>query len=173
LTGAWRVRPGRPKENGMASDWNLAGARAGDLFEAAVAIEQGGIDFSEPLRSGRADPHVTKELEFLRDEEVRHKELFLSFLPGRPAGARGDPPTRLQALVQREFIDPLQKLFLSSRIETNDETIAFGQELEEKSVSFYTTVLHTVDEDRRVDVERDLAEEQRHLQRLQLLRAYY
>ena len=157
----------------MANDWNLADARADDLFEAAVAIEQGGIDFYERLRSGQADPHVTKELEFLRDEEVRHKELFLSFLPDRPAGARGDPPTRLQALVQQEFIDPLRKLFLSSKIETNYETLGFGQELEKKSVSFYRSLLSSVNENKRADVKRILEEEERHLQRLQLLRAYY
>jgi rubrerythrin len=157
----------------MADDWNLGDAKVEDLFEAAVAIEQGGIDFYERLRFAQADPRVRKEFEFLRDEEGRHKELFLSFLRARPAGARGDPPTRLQALVQQEFIDPLHKLFLSSKIETNFQTIVFGQELEKKSVSFYRTLLPIVDENKRADVERILAEEQRHLERLQLLRAYY
>ena len=157
----------------MADDWNLADAKADDLFEAAAAIEQGGIDFYERLRSGQADPRVRKEFEFLRNEEARHKELFLSFIRARPAGARADPPTRLQALVQQEFIYPLQKLFLSSRIETNRETIVFGQELEKKSVSFYRTVLPLVDENKRADVERILEEEQRHLEQLQLMSAYY
>ena len=77
----------------MADTWNLADAKADDLFEAAVAIEQGGIDFYERLRSGHADPRVKKELELLRDEETRHKDLFLSFLRARPAGARGDRPS--------------------------------------------------------------------------------
>jgi rubrerythrin len=157
----------------MADDWNLADVTVDDLFEAAVAIEQGGIDFYERLRIGQADSRVKKEFEFLRDEEGRHKELFLSFLRARPAGARGDPPTRLHALVQQEFFDPLHKLFLSSKIETNLETIVFGQELEKKSVSFYTTLLPIVDKNKRADVERILAEEQRHLEQLRVMRAYY
>ena len=157
----------------MADNWNLVDAKAEDLFEAAVAIEQGGIDFYERLRSGHADPRVRKEFEFLRDEEGRHKELFLSFLRARPAGARGDPPARLQALVQQEFIEPLGELFLSSRIDTNYDTIVFGQELEKKSIAFYGTLLSKVDADKRMDIERILAEEQRHLERLLLLRAYY
>jgi rubrerythrin len=168
----WDPKDG-PKESSMADDWDLADATADDIFEAAMAIEQGGIDFYERLRSSQADPRVKKELEFLRDEEARHKELFRSFLRARPAGARGDAPTRLQALVHREFIDPLQKLFQSSRIETNYETIGFGQELEKKSMSFYRSLLPSADEKRRADIERIIAEEQRHLEQLQLLRAYY
>jgi hypothetical protein len=81
---------------------------------------------------------VRNELEFLRGDEVRHNELFLS-----------------------------------SRTETNLETIVFGQELEKKSVSFSKNLLLSVEENKRVDIERILAEEVRHLQQLQLLRACY
>ena len=157
----------------MADDWNLADARTDDLFEAAAAIEQGGIDFYERLRSGQEDPRVRKEFEFLRNEETRHRELFLSLVHARPAGARGDLPARLQALVRREFFDPLDELFLSSRIETNHDTIVFGQELEKKSLSFYRSLLPLVDENMRTDVERIIAEEQQHLEQLRLMSAYY
>ncbi len=155
----------------MASDWKLDSARVEDLFEAAVAIEQGGFDFYERLRSGQADARVKKELEYLRDEEAKHKELFLSFLRANP-GSRSAPPAQLHALVQREFIDPLNQLFSSSRIATNEQTISFGMELERKSISFYRSLAPLVGEGRRADIERILAEEQRHLDQLGLMRAY-
>jgi rubrerythrin len=159
-------------EGRMAGDWNLADVNAADLFQMAVAIEQGGFDFYEGLRSGQTDPRLKKEFEFLRDEEAKHKELFLSFLHATST-TRSNPPTRLQALVQREFIDPLSKMLQSSRIETNYETITFGQELEKKSIAFYKALLLSVEPPRRADVERILAEEQRHLEQLQLLRAHH
>ena len=157
----------------MANGWNLAGASVDDVFNAAVAIEQGGFDFYERLRSGQPDPRVRKEFEFLRDEEGRHRELFLSFLGSRPDGARGASAARLEALVQQEFIGPLSTLLRSSRIETNEQTIVFGQELEKRSISFYTALLSAVGENRRADIERILKEEERHLEQLRLLLSYF
>ena len=157
----------------MANGWSLSGASADDVFEAAIAIEQGGVDFYEHLRSVQADARLQKELEFLRDEEKRHRELFRSFLGTRPDGPRGASATRLMALVQQDFIAPLSELFRSSRIETNEDTIVFGQELEKKSISFYTALLGTVGESRRADVEKVLGEEERHLEQLRLLRSYF
>jgi len=42
-----------------------------------------------------------------------------------------------------------------------------------KSVSFYRAILPLVEKNRRADVERIIAEEQRHLEQLQLMSAHH
>jgi rubrerythrin len=157
----------------MADGWDLGASGAEDVFQMAAIVEQGGYDFYERLRARAADPRVKKELEFLRDEEAAHKTFFLEQLRLSGRTPRGAVGPGLQAILDREFIQPLQGMFSSADIDDNFKTLGFGMALEQKSIDLYKKMTTVVGDEQRPGLERIIAEEEGHRRRLQLMRAHY
>lgn len=86
----------------------------------------GGYDFYEKLRAQTLSARVQKELEYLRDEETGHKSFFLEQLHARGRSPGASVAPRLQAILENEFIKPLQELFLRAAINDNLRTLGFG-----------------------------------------------
>lgn len=157
----------------MAKVWKLSEAAVEDVLEMAAIVEQGGYDFYDRLHTRATNRRVKKELEFLRDEEAAHKMFFLEQLRIQGKTPRGAVGPELQAILEREFIEPLQKMFSSSGVDTNFKTLGFGMMLEQKSIDLYAEMKTVVNEAQRAGLDRIIAEEEGHRRKLQLMRAHY
>jgi rubrerythrin len=157
----------------MANGWDLGASGPADVFEMAAIVEQGGYDFYDRLQARAANQRVKKELEFLRDEEAAHKTFFLEQLRLLGRTPRGTVGPELQAILDREFIQPLQGLFSSSDVDDNFKTLGFGMTLEQKSIDLYAKMKTAVSDEQKTGLERIIAEEEGHRRRLQLMRAHY
>jgi rubrerythrin len=157
----------------MAKEWLPGQSSVEDVFEMAALVEQGGYEFYERLMASASNRRVQKELEFLRDQEAAHKEFFLQQLRLLGRTPRGTVGPGLNAVLQSEFFVPLQEMFSSSEPDDNFTTLGFGMTLEQKSIDLYREMKAVVSEMQRAGLDRIIAEEEGHRQKLQLMRAHY
>ena len=154
-------------------DWKLERAKVEDLLEMAAIVEQSGFDFYARL-SARADElRVKNELKFLRDEEGLHKAFFLEQLRKLGAAPRGGVDSSLQEVLQREFIGPMDRIFASADIKDNDKTLKFGEDLEQKSIDFYSRMRPALGRSQQAALDRIIAQEEEHRRKLALIRNYH
>jgi rubrerythrin len=154
-------------------EWKLESAKVEDLLEMAAIVEQSGFDFYARL-SARADElRVKNELKFLRDEEGLHKAFFLEQLRKLGAAPRGAVSSSLQEILQREFIGPMDRMFASSDIKDNDKTLRFGEDLEQKSIDFYSGMRSAFGKPQQAAIDRIIAQEEEHRRKLGLIRNYH
>ncbi len=124
----------------MAGEWNLAEFKLEDLLQMAVLVEQKGYDFYSAVIEKSPERRVKNEIRFLREEEARHKVLFQEMLKKKGKSASGRLSAALDALLRREFTDPLEELISSKKIESNAEALKFGVSMEQKIVDFYAVL---------------------------------
>jgi rubrerythrin len=156
----------------MENTWELAAYALEDLFETAAIVEQGGFDFYARLIARATNARVKNELKFLRDEEAVHKAYFLDQLRSRGGAPRGSVTPELQALLDREFLEPLDKMFATGEVSDIDKTLRFGSALEQKSIDFYTALKGSVGNAQLADLQRIIAQEEDHKRKLQVILAY-
>lgn len=156
----------------MGNMWELAAYPIEDLFEMAAIVEQGGFDFYARLIARATDTRVKNELKFLRDEEAVHKAYFLDQLRSRGGAPRGSVTPRLQALLDSEFLEPLDSLFTSGNVTDTDKTLRFGSELEQKSIDFYMALKESVGNAQLDALQRIIAQEEDHKRKLEVIRAF-
>jgi rubrerythrin len=156
----------------MGNMWELAAYPVEDLFEMAAIVEQGGFDFYARLIARATDPRVKNELKFLRDEEAVHKAWFLDQLRSRGGAPRGSVTPRLQALLDREFLEPLDSMFSSGDVSNSDKTLRFGSALEQKSIDFYMALTESIGSAHRADLQRIIAQEEDHKRKLEVIRCF-
>jgi len=152
--------------------WELAEYPIDDLFEMAAIVEQGGFDFYARLIARATDARVKNELKFLRDEEGVHKAWFLDQLRSRGGAPHGSVTPHLQALLDREFLEPLDRMFTRGSVADPDKTLRFGFELEQKSIDFYTALKGSVEAAQLADLQRIIAQEEDHKRKLEVIRAF-
>ncbi len=104
---------------------DLSKFRLEELFQFAVAIEQGGFDFYEKLIQASDNPRVKNELKFLRDEEAQHKAFFQGELAkkGKPEATLGPG---LAGVLQEEFIRPMEEFYRGAKPGKSAEALRFG-----------------------------------------------
>jgi len=157
----------------MSKEWRLGQSSVEDIFEMAALVEQGGYEFYERMIAGAPNRGVQKELEFLRDQEAAHKAFFLEQLRLLGRTPRGAVGPELNAVLQSEFFEPVQEMFASSNPDDNFKVLGFGMTLEQKSIDLYREMKAVVSEAQKAGLDRIIAEEEGHLQKLQLMRAHY
>jgi rubrerythrin len=138
----------------------------------AAIVEQGGFDFYARLIARATDVRVKSELKSLRDEEAVHKAWFLGELRSRGGAPRGFVTPELQAMLDREFLEPLDRMFTTGDHSDNDKTLRFGSALEQKSIDFYTALTRSVGPAQRDALERIIAQEEDHMRKLEVIRAF-
>jgi rubrerythrin len=156
----------------MGNMWELAAYPIEDLFEMAAIVEQGGFDFYARLIARATDPRVKNELKVLRDEEGVHKAWFLDQLRSRGGAPRGSVTPRLQAMLDSEFLEPLDSIFRSGDVSDTDKTISFGSALEQKSIDFYTALEGSGGRAQGVNLRKIIAQEEDHKRKLEVIRAF-
>jgi len=124
----------------MAAEWNLAEFKVEDLLQMAVLMEQKGYDFYSAVIEKSPERRVKNEIRFLREEEARHKVLFQEMLKKKGKSASGRLSAALEALLRREFTNPLEELISTKKIESNEEALKFGVAMEQKVIDFYAVL---------------------------------
>jgi rubrerythrin len=124
----------------MAGEWNLAEFKVEDLLQMAVLMQQKGYDFYSAVIEKSPERRVKNEIRFLREEEARHKVLFQEMLKKKGKSASGRLSAALDALLRREFTNPLEELISSKKIESSEEALKFGVAMEQKVVDFYAVL---------------------------------
>lgn len=150
--------------------WDFQDVPVEDLLEMAAIVEQSGFDFYARL-SARADElRVKNELKSLRDEEALHKAWFLDQLRRRGSFPLGSVAPALRKALEKEFIEPVDRIFASPDIRDSDKTLQLGAVLEQKSIDLYDSMRPAVAEPERPALDRIIAQEKEHRRKLELMR---
>ena len=153
--------------------WDLSGFQVEDIVRMAIAVEQGGFDFYGRIMEGSDNKRVNNELRFLRDEEARHREFFQARLAAMGAAADKKLGPKVQKLLDTQFIEPIQELYRSGKIENNAQALGFGMTIEQKTVDFYSALRDSqTDQEFRAELELIIEEERKHRRKLNLILAY-
>jgi rubrerythrin len=155
----------------MAADWNLARFKLDDLYQVAVAVERKGCEFYEKLMEQSDVDQVKNEMRFLRDEEAAHQSFFEEVLAKRGKGA-GNPAPELDALLDREFLDPLRTRAQGPEAANMKEALRFGLKLEQKSIDFYNALKAAHAAAVAGDLDAIIAQEEKHKRKIKIILAY-
>jgi len=79
---------------------------------------------------------------------------------------------RLQAMLDSEFLEPLDSIFRSGEVSDTDKTLSFGFALEQKSIDFYTALEGSVGSAQSVNLRKIIAQEEDHKRKLEVIRAF-
>jgi rubrerythrin len=161
------------EEEVMALEWNVADFSVEDLLSMAVAMEQKGYDFYTEVIELSPERRVKNEIRFLREEEARHKTLFQDMLKKKGRSPSAKLGGALDAILQRELIDPLAQLRSSKKISSNSDALGFGVAMERKSIEFYQALAALPGASALAsDIALIIAEEEGHLRKLSVMLAY-
>jgi rubrerythrin len=153
--------------------WNLRNHELEDIFQIAVAIEQGGYDFYSRVIDASDNPRVKNRLKYLRDEEVRHKEFFSEQLKKRGVSTDHKISQKLQKILEEEFLKPIEKLYASKKITKNDEVLKFGVDLEQKTIDLYISIKENQNDSALIrSLDQIIEEEKKHKRKLNIILAY-
>jgi rubrerythrin len=143
-----------------------------ELFQFAATIEQGGFDFYDRFIQASDNKRVSNELKFLRDEEAQHKAFFLGELQKKGKSEVAVSPA-LNAVLQAEFIKPLEEFYQSKKISNNQEALLFGMTVEQKTIDFYGDLRRqSQDPGFLKDLDAIIEQEKKHKQKLNIILAY-
>jgi rubrerythrin len=143
-----------------------------EVYQFAVAIEQGGFDFYEKLIQASDNTRVKNELKFLRDEEARHKAFFQGELR-KKGGGEAVLGSGLAGVLQEEFVRPMDEFYRAAKVTKTAEALRFGIALEQKTIDFYGDLRkQSKDAAFLKDLDAIIAEENKHKQKLNIILAY-
>lgn len=151
---------------------DLSRFRIEEAYQFAATIEQGGFDFYGKLIDAAASQRVKNELAALRDDEAKHKAFFLGELRKKGAAEVSLSPG-LAAFIDSEFVKPMEAFYGKGAVTTNDDALAFGAAVEQKTIDFYGEMRRqSTDAGFQKDLDAIIAEEKRHKHRLEVIRAF-
>ncbi len=143
-----------------------------ELFQFAATIEQGGFDFYSRLIQASDNKRVANELKFLRDEEAQHRTFFLGELKKKGKSEVAISPA-LNAVLEAEFLKPLEEFYKSQKISNNQEALRFGITVEQKTIDFYGDLRRqSRDPGLLKDLDVIVEQEKKHKEKLNLILAY-
>ena len=143
-----------------------------ELFQFAATIEQGGLDFYSRLIQASDNKRVNNELKFLRDEEAQHRTFFLGELKKKGKSEVAIGPA-LNAVLEAEFLKPLEEFYQSKQISNNQEALRFGMTVEQKTIDFYGDLRRqSRDPGFLKDLDVIVEQEKKHKQKLNIILAY-
>jgi rubrerythrin len=143
-----------------------------ELFQFAATIEQGGFDFYSRLIQASDNKRVNNELKFLRDEEAQHRTFFLGELKKKGKSEVAIGPA-LNAVLEAEFLKPLEEFYQSKQISNNQEALRFGMTVEQKTIDFYGDLRRqSRDPGFLKDLDVIVEQEKKHKQKLNIILAY-
>jgi rubrerythrin len=152
--------------------WDLSKFAIEDVFQMAMAVEQGGYDFYQKIIDQTDNPRVKNEMKYLRDEEAKHKAFFEKNLKAKQ-GSSKKMGTDVKSLLEKEFLAPMEEMYRSKKIAKNDEALRFGIKLEQKTIDLYEGIKKTQgDPAFLADLGTVIEEEKKHKATLNLVLAY-
>jgi rubrerythrin len=152
--------------------WDLSKFAIEDVFQMAVAVEQGGYDFYQKIIDQSDNPRVKNEMKYLRDEEAKHKAFFQKNLEAKQSSSK-KMGAAVKSLLEKEFLAPMEEMYRSKKIAKNDEALRFGMQLEQKTIDLYEGMKKTQsDPSFLADLGTVIEEEKKHKATLNLILAY-
>jgi rubrerythrin len=152
----------------MEQPWSCEGASVEALLELAAMVAQAGFDFYARLTSRSFDQGARNELRSLRDAKAVHKGWFLSRLRARGGAPRGLLPDGLRGELDRRILAPMERVFAAESLD-NDGALRVGSVIEGESIALFASLRGAVGPEYAVDLDRIIAEEERHRARLEAI----
>jgi rubrerythrin len=151
---------------------DLSKFRIEEAYQFAVTIEQGGFEFYGKLIAASDNQRVKNELKSLQDDEAKHKAFFQGELRKKGGGEVTLGP-QLAAHIEAEFLKPMEEFYRAGKIGNNVEALRFGAAVEQKTIDFYGELRRQAgDPAFQKDLDAIIAEEKKHKQRLDIIRAF-
>ena len=146
-----------------------------EALRIAMYVEEEGARFYKELTSRTQDKQIRNELRFLWNEEESHRSNFEKLLrkwdPGYDTSHKNEDGLAL--LVSQGIFGPIKKLRTEDILCNNAEALRFGIVIKKRMISYFYGLLEdTKDPDARRVVEDIIKQEERHLERLNILLAY-
>lgn len=146
-----------------------------EIFEFAVHIEENGERFYRDAQLKVSDPGLRSLFEWLRQEEVKHRDWFLQCRDNLPP-EKGDPILiEASRSILKDIIGDqtfsLEEVDLS-KIHTPEDLLAIAEEFEKDTVLFFELIKNLVHEPGTLKHLEEIIEEERgHIQMIKERRA--
>ncbi len=144
-----------------------------EVLEMAIRIEENGQRFYREALKGTEDERLRKTLNFLVQEEEKHKRYFRSLLDKLPEEENPFDPYMEDALQYLKamadahvFTAELEGKELSDVIKEVEDVLNFAIAMEKDSLLFYYELARGINEKDRDVVEKVIEEEKSHLKKL-------
>ncbi|MFO7965363.1 MAG: ferritin family protein [Desulfobacterales bacterium] len=150
--------------------------RAGEVLDMAVRVEEQGLAFYEACRKTQSKPEIVSVLDYLIDQEERHKEVFSQMKSDAqerpiPESYPGETRSYLDSFVKdRVFPDTEKASEEISEIRNIDQIVEFGIRFEKLSIQFYSAVKQLVRGSEQRAIDQIIDQEHDHIRRLLKLR---
>ena len=152
---------------------DLSAYRIEEIYQFAAMIEQGGFDFYVKLIEACDNTRVKNELTYLRDEEAQHKAFFQGELRRKGKGDATTLGPGLAAVMEAEFVRPMDEFYKAGTITRIAEALRFGQTVEQKTIDFYGGLRgQSTDAAFLKDLDAIIEEEKKHKKTLSIILAY-
>jgi len=151
--------------------------RASEMMDMAIRIENQGLRFYEACAAAQPDPDIKDAFRYLKDQESEHARAFSHMkaeLPedyALPETYPGELQDYMDAFVRgKVFEDPAHAETVATETEDPVAAVDFGLEIEKASILFYSGMKQFVRQSDIQELDRIIAEEERHVRRLLALR---
>lgn len=143
-----------------------------EVVEIAVNIERNGKAFYDDMVKKFEDPKIKDVFKYLGDEEVKHEELFTTFLENlenyTPYETYNDDYSAYMKALSKEHVftdsDKIKKKV--EKIETPLDAIELALNFEKDSVIYFTAMKDYVFEDKNGVIDQLAKEEMKHINKL-------
>ena len=147
--------------------------RASEVLDMAVQIEEQGLSFYKACRQVQnMDGKVIEVLDYLIDQEIRHREIFSRMKAGlqeRPLleSYTGEMQSYIDSFVKDRVFQEIDKA-ADAVLDINSihEAIKLGIRFEKQSIGFYSAIKQVVRPSEHEVIENIINEEHNHIRRL-------
>ena len=146
-----------------------------EALRIAMYVEEEGARFYKELTSRTKDKQIRNELQFLWNEEESHRSNFEKLLRKRDEGENANikDEDKIAILINQGIFGPIKKLRTEDILCDNAEALKLGIVIKRRMISYFRSLLEeTKDPDAKLVVDDIIRQEERHLDRLNLLLAY-
>lgn len=151
--------------------------RASEMLDMAIQIEQQGLEFYKACLDAQTDSNLKAVFQYLADQEKEHAGTF-SRMKGElpddytlPESYPGEIQNYIDTFVKgRVFDDPAEAEKKGREMTSPSAVIDFGLDIEKASILFYSGMKEYVRASERQEIDRIIAEEQKHVKKLLALR---
>lgn len=151
--------------------------RASEVLDMAVQVEEQGLSFYKACRQvENLDGKVIRVLDYLIEQESRHREIFIRMKPGlqeRPLleSYPGEMQSYIDGFVKDRIFQEINKAADAvSDINGIHQAIKLGIRFEKRSIDFYSAIKQVVRPSEHDVIENIIHEEHDHIRRLLKLR---
>jgi rubrerythrin len=144
-----------------------------EALSLAIEAEKEGYNFYNKIIEGTSEKRVKNELEYLRDEEMKHEALFKKILRDKNLKAVVNENSDLSCWVKAEIIEPMQEAIKNHKPDSSAEALKVGLQLENKSIEMFQLLKDASDgKESKEAIETILNEEKKHRKKLNIIMAY-